>query len=198
MQNIVLSPQQQHKPAPGSLLDAIYRRHTSRLFIARPLSATHLSQLLWAAYGINRTDGHRTVPAAMGLYPLRIYAFMPSGVYLYNPVDSVLEAVAVGDFRSYAGMQDFVPEAPISLVIFSDFDAFRTGNPEIDTVMAGHEAWASALDAGAVAENVYLYCSAEDINVVERMMVDVPSVKKLLDLPDSYRFQVALTVGYGV
>lgn len=198
MQNISLTPQLRHKPAPGTLLDAIYRRHTSRLFIPKPLSPVHLSQLMWSAYGINRADGHRTVPAAMGLYPLRIYVFMPDGVYLYNPVDSTLEAIAPGDHRDKAGMQDFVPEAPISLVIFSDFEAFHTGNPEIDKAMAGHEAWASALDAGAVAENVYLYCSSEDINVVERMMVDVPAVKSLLDLPDSYHFQVAMTVGYGV
>lgn len=198
MQNISLTPVQQHKPAPGTLLDAIYRRHTSRIFIPKPLSTKHLSQLMWAAYGINRPDGHRTVPAAMGLYPLRIYAFMPDGVYLYNPVESVLEAIAPGDHRDIAGVQHFVPEAPISLVIFSDFEAFHTGNPEIDNALAGHEAWASALDAGAVAENIYLFCSSEDINVVERMMVDVPAVKKLLALPDSYRFQVAMTVGYGV
>lgn len=55
----------------------------------------------------------------------------------------------------------------------------------------------SSLDAGAVAENVYLYCSSEGINVVERMMVDSDTVGRLLSLPDSYHFQVALTVGYG-
>lgn len=197
MQNISLTPQMGLKPAPGTLLDAIYRRRTSRLFIPKPLSPRHLSQLMWAAYGINRPDGHRTVPAAMGLYPLRIYAFMPGGVYLYNPEYSILEAIVEGDHRKIAGMQDFVPEAPISIIIFSDFDTFRTGKPEVDKAMEGNEAWASALDAGAVAENIYLYCSSEDINVVERMMVDVPAVKKLLSLPESCHFQVAMTVGYG-
>lgn len=197
MKNLSLDPQQDRKAAPCTLLDAIHRRHTSRIFIPKALSRRHLSQLMWAAYGINRADGHRTVPSAMGLYPLRIYAFMPEGVYLYNPVDSTLEAVVEGDHRTLAGMQDFVPEAPISIVIYSDYDTFHTGNPDVDKVFEGNEAWVSALDAGAVAENVYLYCSSEDINVVERMMVDAAAVAQLLGLPPSYHFQIAMTVGYG-
>lgn len=197
MKNILLIPQQAHKPAPGTLLDAIYRRHTDRFFSPKPLDAEHLSQLLWAAYGINRPDGHRTVPSAMALYPLRIYAFMPEGVYLYNPVESRLEAVAEGDHRAAAGMQDFVASAPLNLVIYSDYDALRTGDSHTDKMMEGLKAAMSALDAGAVAENVYLYCSSEGINVVERMMVDSDAVARLLSLPDSYHFQVALSVGYG-
>lgn len=197
MKNISLIPQQAHKPAPGTLLDAIYRRHTDRFFSPKPLDAEHLSQLLWAAYGINRPDGHRTVPSAMALYPLRIYAFMPEGVYLYNPVELRLEAVAEGDHRAAAGMQDFVASAPLNLVIYSDYDALRTGDPHTDKMMEGLKAAMSALDTGAVAENVYLYCSSEGINVVERMMVDSDAVARLLSLPDSYHFQVALSVGYG-
>lgn len=197
MKNISLIPQPAHKPAPGTLLDAIYRRHTDRLFSPKPLSAEHLSQLLWAAYGINRPDGHRTVPSAMALYPLRIFAFLPEGVYLYNPVESRLEAVAEGDHRAAAGLQDFVAGAPLNLVIYSDYNAQSTDDPHTDKMMEPLKAVMSSLDAGAVAENVYLYCSSEGINVVERMMVDSDTVGRLLSLPDSYHFQVALTVGYG-
>ena len=54
----------------------------------------------------------------------------------------------------------------------------------------------AALDAGAVAENIYLYCASEGINVVERMMLDDRRFSLLTGLPDSARFQVAMTVGY--
>lgn len=197
MKKIDLDPQYGTKPVAGSLLDAIYRRHTTRFFTPEPLSHRHLSQIMWAAYGINRADGHRTVPSAMGLYPLRIYVFMSDGVYLYNATDSSLTMVVAGDHRDKAGMQDFVAEAPVSIVIYSDYSTFCTGDAETDKILKGNEAWMSALDAGAATENIYLYCSSENINVVERMMVDNEASSALLGLPSSYHFQVAMTVGYG-
>lgn len=182
-------------PASQTVMGALSARHTSREFADRPLTDSNLSQLLWAAYGINRPDGRRTAPAAMGIYSLRLFVFTPKGIYLYQPADHALLMIEEGDKRHLAGIQDFVATAPISIVVFSDFNAFK-GDSEVERIIGGHEQWMSALDAGACAENVYLYCASQGINVVERMMVDENSLKETLSLPDSYHFQVALTAGY--
>lgn len=193
---ITLHNESKIKAAPGTLLDALQRRHTSREFSEEPLCERHLSQILWSAYGVNRPDGHRTAPAAMGIYALRIYAVTEKGIYLYHPAASELIEVLSGDFRGYAGKQDFVKTAPLNLIVYADYNAFRTGDPDVDKILAGHEARMAALDAGAAAENVYLYCASEGINVVERMLFDSATFAGILGLPKSYNFMLAMTAGY--
>lgn len=175
---------------------AISRRHTSRDFSTEHLTDKNLSEILWAGYGVNGADNHRTVPSACGIYPLSIYAFLPDGVYLYNPIEHSLSLEVEGDHREKAGMQDFVAEAPLSIVIMSDFAKFKTGNPTFDPLLEGNEMKYSLLDAGAVTENIYLYCTCAGINVVERGMADEKTVKNLLNLPANMHLTVAMTVGY--
>lgn len=175
---------------------AISRRHTSRDFSTEPLSDKNLSEILWAAYGVNGAENHRTVPSACGIYPLSVYAFLPDGVYLYNPIENTLTLKVEGDHRDKAGMQDFVAQAPLSLVMMTDFSKFKTGNPTFDPLLEGNEMKYSLLDAGAVTENVYLYCTCAGINVVERGMADEKTLKDLLQLPDNYHLVVSMTVGY--
>ena len=184
------------KAAPGSFLDALQRRHTSREFSDRDLDRRHLAQALWSAYGINRDDGKRTAPAAMGIYALRIYAVTRTGIYYYHPETDSLTELLSGDFRGLAGQQEFVATAPLNLLIYADYSAFRTGDPDADAILAGHESRMAALDAGAVAENIYLYCASEGINVVERIMFDFKTFGLMTALPESYHFQVAMTLGY--
>lgn len=184
------------KAAPGTLLDALQRRRTAREFSPEELNDRHLSQLLWAAYGINRIDGRRTAPAAMGIYALRIYAILPDGIYSYRPEGNELIEILAGDFRGFSGKQYFVADAPLNIVIYADYKAFRTGDPKVDEVLSSHEGRMAALDAGAVTENVYLYCASEGINVVERMLFDDNTFRGLTGLPESYNFMVAMTVGY--
>lgn len=175
---------------------AMMRRHSTREFFSKPLSLDTLSEVFWAAYGVNRTEGKRTVPSAMGLYPLEIYGFTAEGVYKYNPESHSLTMITGKDLRVKSGTQDFVAGAPLDVVIYSDYDKFITGNPETDDMIRGNEERMSLLDAGAVTENVYLYCSSEHINVVERAMVDQTALSKELNLPSNYHFQVAMSVGY--
>ena len=193
---IKLQDESIRKAPPGTLLDALHRRCSRRDFSPQPLEKRHLSQLLWAAYGVNRPDGHRTAPAAMGLYALKLYVFLPEGVFLYRPESDELTCVTENDCRPMAGMQDFVADAPLSIAIFADYEAFHTGDEKVDSVLRGHESEMAALDAGAVAQNIYLYCAYEGINVVERMMMDGEGFARRFGLPPSYHFQVAVTAGY--
>lgn len=194
---VSLSGQTNIKAAPGSLLDALHRRHTSRQFIDRPLSQRHLSQVLWSAYGINRADGKRTSPAAMGIYVLHLYVIMPDGIYEYIPQNDILMLVAEGDLRACAGQPDITAPAPVNIAVYADFAAFRTGDAEVDSVLSGHEIRMAALNAGAASENIYLYCASEDINVVERILFNDKAFRRAVPLPTDYNFMVALTLGYG-
>ena len=99
-----------------SLMQALKKRKSTRDILDKKLTMQQLSDLLWAADGVNRPDGKRTSPAAMGIYCVDIYAVLPEGVYLYDSAKHELKPVAKGDFRKLAGMQDFVFIAPLNLV----------------------------------------------------------------------------------
>mgnify|MGYP000032574812 FL=1 len=175
---------------------AMMRRHSTREFFSKPLSLDTLSEVFWAAYGVNRTEGKRTVPSAMGLYPLEIYGFTAEGVYKYNPESHTLTKVTDKDLRAKSGSQEFVAGAPLDLVIYADYNKFVTGDPDVDNIIRGQEDRMSLLDAGAVTENIYLYCSSEQINVVERAMVDEKALSEALGLSSNLHFIVAMSIGY--
>ena len=198
LNNIQLIAQADRKAAPGTMLDALHRRHTTREFSSTPLSMRHLSQLLWAAYGINRPDGHRTVPAAMGIYALNIYVLLPEGIFLYVPQTEQLVKIVSGDYRGMSIKRDATRPAAADIAIYADYEAFRTGDAKVDRIMHGHEARMAALDAGACTENMYLYCASEGINAVERLLFNDHLFRSVAGLQNGLQFQVAMSVGYPV
>ena len=84
---------------------ALAERKSTREFSAEKLPPQVLSNLLWAAYGVNRPDGRRTAPSAMNEQTVDIYVTLPEGVYLYQAREHRLNLVAPGDFRAAAGQQ---------------------------------------------------------------------------------------------
>ena len=84
-----------------SLMQALKKRKSTRDISDKKLTLQQLSDLLWAADGVNRPDGKRTSPAAMGIYCVDIYAVLPEGIYLYDPAKHELKSVAKGDFRKW-------------------------------------------------------------------------------------------------
>lgn len=177
--------------------EAIMKRHTSREFSSQPLSLKLLSEVMWALYGVNRkgTDG-RTTPAAWGIYPLEVYAMTAEGTYLYDPEEHKLNPVAAGDMRAMSGLQEFAGQAALDIVIFADRDKMRLDDPSLQQLMDSNLVRLVSLDAGAAAENLYLYAASAGLNVVERVYVDDAALHKALHLPESRMFVVALTVGY--
>ncbi len=103
-------------PAPVTtgglpLMDAITRRRSMREFARTELPLPMLSNLLWAANGVNRPDGGRTAPSAMHVNEIDIYVALPAGAYLYDAKEHALKLVAGSDVRRVTGYQDFVDEA---------------------------------------------------------------------------------------
>lgn len=181
----------------STLKGAIMKRHSSREFSPQPLTLKDMSELLWAAYGVNRkaTLG-RTVPSACAVYPLDLYVFTAEGVYLYESEEHKLNPVVKGDLRALAGDQEFVATAPLSIAIFADRSRMRSDDPAFDASLKAHADRIAALDAGAVTENAYLYAASANINIVERMWVNDTKLREALGLDDNSFFQVALTLGY--
>lgn len=189
-------------PAPPSLLPApqtaggkplmqvLKERHTSREFRHDPLPQQMLSNLLWAAFGINRpASGGRTAPSAHDAQEISIYVVTDDGVHVYDPAKNALRLVSARDIRALTGRQAFVKEAPVDLVYVADFDKFpRDG--EADKIFY------SAADAGFISQNVYLYCASEGLATMVRASIDQPALAKAMLLKPSQRIILAQSVGY--
>lgn len=182
-------------PAPQTeigkpLMQALKLRCSTRSFDSKPLSLQDLSNLLWAAYGINRPEsGKRTVPSAMNWQEYDIYVVLKEGAYLYNAKENELKLVTKGDIRELCGMQDFVKAAPLNLVYVADFSRVSRVNEE-DKIL-----FVSA-DCGFIAQNVYLYCASEGLAAVVRGMVDRQKLPEALKLNANQKIILAQTVGY--
>jgi len=171
------------------LMAALRERKTSRSFTGEKLPAQVLSNLLWAAFGINRPDGHRTAPSAMNWQEIDVYCAMENGLYLYDARENVLEPVLGEDIREKTGTQGFVKDAPLNLVYVADLSKTGRARGEDQTIY-------TSADAGFIAQNVYLYCASEGLAVVVRGLLDRPLLAKAMKLRPDQKIVLGQTVGY--
>ncbi len=182
-------------PAPQKeggkpLMQALALRATSRAFAPEPLPPQILSNLLWAAWGINRPqEGKRTAPSARNWQEIDVYVVMPAGTYKYDAAGNVLKPVVSGDLRALAGSQEFVKEAPVTLVFIADIDRMKGAGADTRT-------WYAWADAAFISENVYLYCASEGLATGVRAMLDRDALAKALKLGETKIITMAQSVGY--
>jgi nitroreductase len=173
-----------------TLMQALQKRASVRAFAEKNLDIKELSDLLWAANGINRPEkGGRTAPSAINAKDIDIYVITKDGACLYDPVKSVLNPVATGDFRKQIGGQDYVATAPVNLLLVSDLSRFSRGDD------AGKSIWA-AFDAGEVSQNISLFCASEGLGTVPRAMFDADKLKTVLKLKENQKIMLNHPVGY--
>jgi SagB-type dehydrogenase family enzyme len=172
------------------LMQVLKDRHSSRSYKADELPPQVLSDLLWAAWGINRPEsGGRTAPSAMNLQEIELYVVRADGAYLYEAKPHCLKPVASGDLRGLTGTQSFAAEAPLNLVCVAALEKMgRLSKEDADLY--------SAIDAGFISQNVYLYCASEGLATVVRGSIDRPKLATALGLGVDRRIVVAQTVGY--
>jgi nitroreductase len=191
LETIKLNPPELEKGI--SLMQALKKRKTTRDITDKKLSLQQLSDLLWAADGVNRPDGKRTAPAAMGIYCVDIYAVLPEGVYFYDAPKQELKPVAKGDFRKLAGMQDFVFISPVNLVY-----VFTIKNPKnappAPIPEEKRKTWGD-VEVGCMVQNVYLYCASEGLGTIVRGMIDQKKFGELVKVKPE-QIIVAQTIGY--
>ena len=152
-----------------SIMEALKKRKTQRDITDKKLTLQQLSELLWAADGVNRPDGKRTAPAAVAKYAVDIYVVLPEGVYLYDVAKHELTPIVKGDFRKLAGMQDFVFIAPVNLVYVLNLKNWQNMSRPVPE--RKRDLWIHC-EVGFLVQNVYLYCASEGLGTTVRGMID--------------------------
>ncbi|KAF5041705.1 Nitroreductase family protein [anaerobic digester metagenome] len=182
-------------PAPVTtggkpLMDALSERHSGREFLDSAMSDQQVSNLLWAAYGVNRAEsGKRTAPSARNMQEFDIYVSLKNGLYQWNSANNQLELIKAGDFRGRIGRQTFVATASLVLIFVADYD--RMGKMEESS-----KEFYSAADCGYISQNVYLFAASENLSTVVLGSVERESVAQLLGLKATQKIVFAQPVGF--
>jgi nitroreductase len=171
------------------LLEALKSRHSTREYSDQRLPAQILSDLLWAAFGVNRPNGDRTAPYWRHIMVIDVYAAMSDGVWLYEPKAHSLIPHLRTDIRSQTGTQDFVASAPLNLIYVAHGERMQ------DITVEERRLYAS-VDSAFIGQNVYLFCASEDLATVFRGAVDTAKLGHTLGLADQQFITFAQTVGY--
>ncbi len=171
------------------LMQVLKSRQSAREFNVERLPLPVLSDLLWAAWGVNRADGRRTAPSASNRQEIDVYLAMSDGLYLYEAAPHRLRLISKEDLRSKSGSQPFVADAPLNLIYVADSSKMNTSKPEDRPV------WAAA-DTGFIGQNVYLYCASEGLVTVFRAMVDREALGKAMNLRSEQHVTFSQSVGY--
>jgi hypothetical protein len=170
-----------------TIMKAFEARASVREWSSRNLSLQDISDLLWAANGINRsTEGKRTAPSAMNAQDVDIYLFNEEGIFLYDARGNKLKPVVAGDYRSLPG----ATEAPVNLVLVSDISRFRAGS---DSLKIG---WAN-MDTGIVSQNISLFCAGTGLKTRPRASFPgADKIRSLLKLNKTQYILLNHPVGY--
>jgi hypothetical protein len=181
------------------LMQVLKDRKSTRRFSEKKIPLQVLSNLLWAAFGINRPNTNlRTAPS--GFFSNDIYVATAEGVFLYDAMANLLNPVVAEDVRSLSGQQypppgtygGYVGEAPVNLIYVWDSSRKRAiYSEEINLCLA-------FCHTGLISQNVYLYCASEGLVTVVRKWFDKPALEKKMKLrPEQYATLVQ-SVGYPV
>ena len=182
-------------PPPGKdggmpLMQALWQRQSQREFGTQPLPETMLGELLWATAGVNRPAlGGRTAPSAMNSQEVDVFVALPSGLYLYDAAAHALRLEVPSDIRGITGYQDFTDEAALDLVFVADHRRMTL------VPAAQREAYAFTA-AGAMAQNLYLYCASQGLATVIRAWLDRHALAQAMELGADQQVLLAQTVGY--
>lgn len=172
------------------LMEALKSRKSSREFSDKQLSPQTLSDLLWAAWGVNRGDGKRTAPSSMNMREISIYVAMADGLHLFDSDTHTLVKVLDKDIREATGVQPFTKVAPVDLIYVADLDKMAAIKE------AENKAFYSAVDTGFISQNVYLFCASEKLSTVVLGWVNKPELKKIMGLKPSQEVILTQPVGY--
>lgn len=178
---------------------ALRARRSIRSYAKRAIQLDDIALLLWAAQGINSSDGKRTAPSAGALYPIEIYLVagsitgIESGVYLYRPQDHSLAPIKEGDQRpalSGAALdQPCVASAPACLIVAAVYQ--RTAKKYGDRAKRYVH-----MEAGHAAENVLLQAVALQLGAVVIGAFDDQKVQRTLDIPADHKPLEIIPLGY--
>ena len=174
------------------LMEALQHRQSQRKFSTQPLSEQLLSDLLWAAAGVNRpAEGGRTAPSALHAQEVDLHVALPNGLHLYDPTQHALRLEVASDVRRVTGYQDFVDQAALDLIFVADHTRMKL------VPAARRRAYAFTC-AGAMAQNVYLFSASTGLATVVRAWFDHAGLSEAMGLSADHELLLTQTVGHPV
>jgi nitroreductase len=189
----------------GSVLAALQLRKTTRELSPRKLPPEMISDLLWAAFGVNRSRGPfgmpgRTAASASNSQEIDVYVAMQEGVFLYEPLQHKLIPIREGDIRPLAisaGQRKIGDKAPLRLIYVADVDrlANTAGFPEPGLRDPEVQRSYYYVDTGLIAANVYLFAAEVGLGAWFHNC-DRAALTAKLGLTRDQRVLFAQTVGY--
>jgi hypothetical protein len=185
-----------------SLMEALSLRASAHSWTDKEISLKDLSNLLWAAYGINRSNGKRTASTATDARDIDLYVFRKEGIYLYNAADNSLDPVISGDYRNKIGVPKWIQsemgnrimadiKADILILLVSDISRFHLEPPDEARLR-----WA-AMDAAIVYQNIALYCASRGLANRPRALLSEDQIRGYLKLTKTQYPMLTIPVGYG-
>ncbi len=157
-------------------METLAARKSTREFSPKKIDSQDLSNILFAAWGISH-DGKRTIPTAKNQQDLNLYVLKTDGIWHYEAEGNRLTLVSTTDIMPYIALQDFVKDAPLTLIF--------TGKNEKD----------AAMNAAAAYQNVGLYCASKGLNNVVRGYVEREKIEKALGLKNE-KVIITQTIGW--
>lgn len=185
---IQLPPPQMDGGRP--LMRVLKDRASSRNFGPEQLPPQVLSNMLWAAFGVNRPEsGGRTAPSANNSQDMNVYVATADGLFLYDAKAHAMKQILAEDIRGLTGRQAFAKDAPVNLIYVSDLSKMTRAAP-------GDRDFYAAAHTGFISQNVYLFCASEGLATVVRASIDRPALAKAMGLRPDQKITLAQTVGY--
>ena len=188
-----------------SLARALQLRRTTREISGKKLPLQTLSNLLWAAGGVNRQKGPfgisgMTAASASNSQEIDVYVAMEEGTYLYDPFHHRLVPVVAGDLRRFAigrGQAEAGAEAPLRLVYVADIDKLVHTSGYQEPGLRDPDVQRSYyyVDTGLIAANVYLFAASTGLAAWFHNC-DKPQLSTQLNLRKDQRVLFGQTVGY--
>lgn len=184
------------------VLAAIQERKTIRNISAEKLPLQVLSNLLWAAFGVNRENGKgpfgqigRTAASASNSQEIDLYVALPEGVYLYEAVPHRLTPVVPGDFRARSGRRA-AARAPVNIFYIVDIAKYSKA-PFQEPGLRDPEIQKSyyCVATGLIAGNVYLFAASQGL-AAHFHNCDKQNTVREFKLRPEQRVLFAQTVGY--
>lgn len=180
-----------------TLVDALRTRHSVRQYDAnKKISNQQISNVCWAAVGIQRDKKHTTNPTARNAQEIRLFVFMESGVYEYVPQKNLLAFIIDGDYRKlmvsnadHTFEQNFVMDAYVHLLLVADLQRFENVDRE-------HAYNMGLVDAGIACQNINLYCQAVGLATVPRATMDVNIIREICQLNEEQIPVLNNPIGY--
>lgn len=196
---------------PMTVMDALCERRSQRNFSNEPLPDQMLSNLLFAADGINRKSGRRTTATALNWRETDIYLLKANGIWRWVPERRGLLFCEMRDARDVTYLfQTPLTLPPVQFIYVANYararnlisDAVETLAPKLSRSPLSEEEIremrirACTIDVGIKLQSVYLAAAAMDLACVARTGFPADKVAAALRLKEDEAVIAAQSLGF--